>query len=247
MLGFSRNGRKRPRTRRGERIYAIGDVHGRHDLLRELLRRIVEHWEKSDPPKRNVKLVFLGDIIDRGPASDRCLKLVQRLIRGGGVELLRGNHEDMLIEAAAANPAAVQAWLANGGDATLASFGIDPPLPGEDSFDFAERLIAGIPPAVLDMLRAAPAFTTSGDYFFVHAGVRPGVPLDRQVVEDLYSIRQDFTASERWHGAVIVHGHSIVDEIEIRHNRISCDTGAYRTGLLSCLCLQDEQQEIITT
>lgn len=235
------------RTAPGERIYAIGDVHGRHDLLRLLIKAIIKHWERSSSKFAKIHLLFLGDIIDRGPSSDRCLALVYNLVNDSKAKLLLGNHEDLLLRSIAGETEAQTIWLANGGDATLASFGIAPPDRIEDGVDFGERIAAAIEPSYIDMLRKAATHFRSGHYFFSHAGIRPGTGLDRQDRRDLFMIRGEFTAAENWHGAMVVHGHSIVDEVEFHDNRIAVDTGAYRTGKLSCLCVQDEWIEVIST
>ncbi|MEN7538031.1 metallophosphoesterase [Aurantiacibacter flavus] len=238
---------KLPRTADGERIYAIGDVHGRNDLLMRLLRLIVDHYPTLHPAPQRMTLVFLGDVIDRGPASAACLRTVSGLCESNAATMLLGNHEDMMLASLDGNPDAQAAWIGNGGLATLRSYGIDPPGPEEDSFDFAERLARGVPEDQVAFLRSLETTYRSGSYFFTHAGVRPGVALHKQEPEDLYSIRADFTESEAWHGAVVVHGHSIVDAVEMRHNRIGCDTGAYASGRLSCVCLQDDLRAVLQT
>lgn len=192
-------------------------------------------------------MIFLGDVIDRGPDSARCLELVVDLVERGAAMILRGNHEDMLLESASGNPAAIQAWLGHGGLKTLISYDIDPPRDGEDTWDFTQRLLEQIPSRHLDVLRAAPLSYRCGSYFFVHAGVKPGVPLDKQRPVDLYSIRQEFTRSQNWHGAMIVHGHEIVDTGLVLPNRIACDTGAYASGHLTCACLEDTAISFIET
>ena len=238
---------RRPRLAKGKRIYAVGDVHGRHELLKRLLRKIVTHWEDCTPRPWKIDLIFLGDIIDRGPDSNRCLQVIARLVEHSGVRLLRGNHEDMMLQTAQGNPAALDAWMEHGGDATLRSYGLDKPMPNEDMTDFAQRLQDGVPELHWQLLREAPVSHREGDYLFVHAGVRPGVPIKKQVDEDLYMIRETFTDSTEWHGAVVVHGHSIVDEPTALPNRIACDTGAYRTDRLSCACIDTEKVTFLTT
>jgi len=247
MLGLSRNRIKTARTAAGERVYAIGDVHGCHALLNRLVHLIVEDCEASPRDFDRVRVIFLGDLIDRGPASERCLQFVYDLVTAAGSELILGNHEDMMLESIKGNPVAQRAWLANGGEATLHSYGVATPKPGEDSFDFAERLVSAVPPHIVEMLESAVTHANSGDYMFVHAGVRPGIPLRHQDPEDLYSIRGEFTGSDDWHGAMVVHGHSMVDDVEIHSNRIACDTGAYRTGKLSCIRLQADEQVALST
>lgn len=247
MQSILRQRFKQPSTRKGERVYAIGDIHGRHDLFKDLIAAIIRHWEVSPCTFNRVELVLLGDIIDRGPDSAQCLKLAYDLVSRSRVRLLRGNHEDLLLKSIAGHPTAQQIWLGNGGDALLADFGIDPPSPSEDSIDFGERIAAAVPAEYVAMLKQAPLTFESGDYMFVHAGVRPGVPLNRQDEQDLLFIRDEFTQSERSHGAVVVHGHSIVEYVEILHNRIAVDTGAYASDRLSCVCLDGRRREVIHT
>ncbi len=236
-----------PRPAKGERVYAIGDVHGRHDLLVQLLNQVVEHYPTLMPTPTKITLLFLGDIVDRGPESQRCVALIRRLVENAQAKLLMGNHEDMMIASLEGNGAAQEAWLRNGGLATLVSYGVSPPHESEDAFDFAARLKEAIPEEHVKFLRSLKPSYSSGSYFFAHAGVRPGVRIARQAEEDLYSIRKEFTESDKWHGQVVVHGHSIVDEVDVRHNRIACDTAAYKTGRLSCVCLQGDHVSVITT
>jgi serine/threonine protein phosphatase 1 len=236
-----------PRTTGGHRVYAIGDVHGRLDLLEALLAEIKRHNTLTAAEETTTTLVFLGDLIDRGPQSAQCLDLIASLHDIGGTIVTRGNHEDMMIAAAKGDAAAQRAWMANGGLQTLGSFGIAPPLSHEDAVDFGDRLARRVPERAWRFLSETKPSWTCGDYHFVHAGVRPGTPLSRQDETDLFSIREEFTSSDQWHGAVIVHGHSIVDRIEIRHNRIACDTGAYFSGRLSCICLDGDLRTVLST
>lgn len=236
-----------PRPAKGERVYAIGDIHGRHDLLVQLLNKVIRHYPTLKPKPSKITLLFLGDIIDRGPDSQRCLELIKRLVEKAQARLLLGNHEDMMLASVDGDGIAQQAWMRNGGLATLSSYGIDPPDKSEDSFDFAARLKESIPEDHVRFLRSLDVSYASGSYFFVHAGVRPGVRIAKQEEADLYSIRDEFTTSEKWHGQVVVHGHSIVDEVDVRHNRIACDTAAYETGRLSCVCLQDANVSVLST
>lgn len=238
---------QKPRTAAGERVYAIGDIHGRYDLLQQLMSLITSHWERTEKTAKRVRILFLGDLIDRGPDSASCLRLVTKLAQLPGVACLRGNHEDLLLRSVEGYPDAQRLWLENGGQSTLDSFDISPPASEEDCFDFAERVKAAIPEEQLAMLTATRTHARSGDYFFAHAGVRPGVSLSKQVDFDLFFIRDEFTSSTQWHGAVIVHGHSVVNEVSIMENRIAIDTAAYRSGKLSCVYLEGETQCVIST
>ncbi len=236
-----------PRPEKGERIYVIGDVHGRNDLLQSLLKKVVAHFSTLLPRPKKVTLLFLGDVIDRGPDSKRCMSRILRLVETANAKMLLGNHEDMLLASLDGNGEAQAAWMRNGGLETLKSYGIEPPRDDEDPFDFADRLKSGLPEKHVEFLRSLDVSYSSGSYFFVHAGVRPGVAISKQDREDLYSIREEFTSSDKWHGQVVVHGHSIVGAVEVRDNRIACDTGAYASGTLSCVCLQDKMISIIST
>lgn len=235
-----------PSTDSGERIYAIGDVHGRLDLLRLLLERIGEHM-RALPPVRALYIVLLGDLVDRGPDSAGVLALLNDLQRGNDqLIVLLGNHEEAMLEALEGDAEALRRWLGIGGVATLRSFGIDPPSPGEDVREHHRRLRAAVPRAWVSWLKRLPLSVRSGDYHFVHAGVRPGVALHRQTRSDMLWIRDEFLHDPRDHGAVIVHGHSISPEVEILPNRIGVDTGAYRSNVLSAIYLEGERQEVLS-
>lgn len=234
------------RTDANERVYAIGDVHGRYDLLRNLLDVIENHASRL-PGIGRPRVILLGDMIDRGPESARIMRFLataqqhtKRLI------VLRGNHEDMLLRVIDGDDEAEQSWLDYGGIATMASFGV--PLPGADdpSGMLGERLREAIPAELVQWLRDLPVAARSGDYFFCHAGIRPGVRLDRQNREDLMWIRDDFLYSDAEHGAVVIHGHSESMGVEVRPNRIGLDTGAYRTGTLSCLYLEGTKRDVLS-
>ncbi len=247
MFGFRRKRPGRVSTRPRQRIYAIGDVHGRRDLLVVLLDRILANCQAAASQFADFRLVFLGDLIDRGPESRECLEIVRKLADDTPTTILRGNHEDLMLNSARGDGKAQQTWFDHGGLATLASFGIAARQSSEDSFDFAHRLRAGLPDWVLPMLKDTCTHMRSGDYFFAHAGVRPGVRLRKQDPFDLFFIRDEFTRSPDWHGAVVVHGHSIVGDVEIHPNRIAVDTGAYFSDRLSCVVLQGQMLEVLTT
>lgn len=240
--------RRHATTAPGEIVYAVADIHGRLDLFSTLIRQIESHEAGHRPAGRRVRVIILGDFIDRGPDSRRILDLLRSLHASRTpIEVLSGNHEAMLLESAAGSAGAQQAWLRHGGIAALAAFAIDPPLPDEDPRHFAGRLVHGVGPDAIDWLRDLPLSARSGDYFFCHAGVRPGTALNRQSPDDLLWVRDEFMSSRRNHGAVIVHGHNIVDTAEVRANRISLDTGAYRTGCLSAVRLEGTSIRILST
>lgn len=238
---------KAPAAARGERIYAIGDVHGCHDLLRSLIDQIGKHAQRLDDRVVN-HIVLLGDLVDRGPASAEVLDFVYRLQKQHKeVIVLQGNHERMMVGALDGEPGVLRAWLKTGGRETLESFDIDPADLPEEPRAAAARLATKIPAEWINWLRSLPLTAKSGDYFFCHAGVRPGIPLDRQSRHDLLWIREEFLGDQSDHGCMVVHGHSISAEVEIRPNRLGIDTGAYRTGVLSALYLEGDQRDIIST
>ena len=237
-----------PATSPGTRIYAIGDIHGRLDLLQQLLRQL--EADVGSRGARSTRIVLLGDLIDRGPHSRQVLELVKLMQRHnrGRVVVLRGNHEEMLLAGADGHAEAQRLWLECGGDATLRSYGLDPGAftslsPEKRGF----TLQKAIGPDMMNWLGSLPLTCRSGDYFFCHAGVRPGVRLESQRREDLLWIRREFLDSKRYHGAVIVHGHCEASEVDARDNRIGVDTGAYRSGELTAVGLQDSLRWFIST
>ena len=236
--------RRLPSTAPGERIYAIGDIHGCYDLWLDLLDRIEQH-ARALPDGPNPRLILLGDMIDRGPGSRKVLRVAYETQRQhGDLVVLLGNHEMMMLDAIAGRKGALDAWLRFGGQETLRSFGIEPPFKHRE---VAAALRAAIPAEWADWLRQLPFSTRSGDYFFCHAGVRPGVAIKRQAPKDLLWIRDDFVDDAGEHGVVVVHGHSVSRSVEVRHNRIGVDTGAYESGELSAVYLEGTRRELIST
>jgi serine/threonine protein phosphatase 1 len=230
----------RPRIPDGICVYAVGDVHGRIDLLDRLLARI--DADQAERPVARPIEVFLGDYVDRGQDS---AGVIDRLIsRGGNHETvcLLGNHEDCLLEFFT-NPGILTAWSQNGGLTTLLSYGLKPSIQSssEEQRDLSAALAATMPASHRQFLSELPLSFGCGDYFFVHAGVRPGVPLARQREEDLLWIREEFLRHEGAFEKVIVHGHTPVREPDVRANRINIDTGAYATGRLTCVRLEGDE------
>jgi serine/threonine protein phosphatase 1 len=237
-----------PATSHGTRVYAVGDVHGRLDLLQQLLRQL--EADVGSRGARSTRLILLGDLIDRGPHSRQVLELVRlmQMHNRGRVVVLCGNHEEMLLASADGHAEAQRLWLECGGDATLRSYGLDPLgfmslSPEKRGFTLQKEIGADM----MDWLGSLPLSWRNGDYFFCHAGVRPGVRLENQRRQDLLWIRREFLDSQRHHGAVVVHGHCETSEVEVRKNRISVDTGAYRSGELTAVGLQDSFRWFIST
>jgi serine/threonine protein phosphatase 1 len=216
------------------RIYAIGDIHGRLDLLERAVDAIRRDIEERGPAALTVTI---GDYVDRGPQSRGVVECLAANPFPTPYVALKGNHEDML-EAFLADPAAAPQWFDNGGEETLQSYGIR--LRGYAGADIEAARVAfgaALPPAHRRFLRALKLSLSRGGYFFCHAGVRPGVPLERQREEDLLWIREPFLLSEQDFGAIVVHGHTPMAEPEVRRNRICIDTGAFFSGRLTCVAL----------
>ncbi len=229
----------KPRLPDGVRIYAIGDVHGRADLLQSMLTVIDADLARS-PVKRAIQ-VFLGDYIDRGPDSRAVLDLLIARSKSHEIVCLKGNHEVFLLEVLK-DPGRLQEWRHFGGLLTLVSYGIAPTMnpTAEEQIELIEGLARALPAEHLKFLEQLPSSFTCGDFFFVHAGVKPGIPLERQQDQDLLWIREEFLNSERRFGKYIVHGHTPVRTPDIRPNRINIDTGAYATGNLTLLTIQGD-------
>jgi serine/threonine protein phosphatase 1 len=236
----------RPAVPDGLRVYAIGDVHGRLDLFEMMLARIYEETRTLAPAQ--VIIIQLGDLIDRGP--DSAGVVARAMIRPEFAELLvlAGNHEAAMLEGLDGNRDMLRIWLNNGGEATLRSWGI-----AQEAIDSMDRdaLVAAahraIPTTQLAWLARRPTSVSIGDYYFVHAGVRPGIPLEQQARRDQLWIREDFLDCKRALGAMIVHGHSISEEVEERVNRIGIDTGAYHSGRLTALVLEGIERRTFAT
>lgn len=247
MLGWRKKKKGQPRTPRGYRAYAVGDVHGRLDLLNQLLAQIEQDVARR--PARRILLVMLGDLIDRGP--DSC-GVVERLrtFRHDLItpQFLTGNHEEVLLRILRGERGILANWLKFGGSECLMSYGCDPATLDAKNERTALSAISRAIPVEHKRFIAGFADTLSfGDYLFVHAGIRPGVDLSLQTQVDLRWIRSPFLESEDDHGAIVVHGHSINPSVENRANRIGIDTGAYRTGVLTALALEGEQRWILDT
>ncbi|HSF96799.1 MAG TPA: metallophosphoesterase family protein [Thermohalobaculum sp.] len=229
------------RAPEGMRLYVIGDVHGRRDLLVKIHRRIARDIERR--PARDCRVIHLGDYIDRGPDSAGVLEVLARYAADERALFLRGNHDQFLINFMGGVTAEFDVWMGNGGIKTLDSFGLDGfgATYGYDDGSLAvlrQTLEQAIPADVMGFLDRLDLMHRFGDYVFVHAGVRPGVALDDQEPSDLIWMREPFLSDDSDHGAVIVHGHTPTDVVEMYPNRISVDTGAVFTGVLSCLVLE---------
>ena len=230
------------------RVYAIGDIHGRLDLLRTLEGLIRD--DAAAAPEARKGVVYLGDYVDRGPDSRGVIEhLLAEPLAGFAAVHLIGNHESMMLDFLR-DVAMGPGWMWNGGDATLESYGVAAPIgwSDRDQLEAARGgLSAALPPEHRSFLDRLVRSHREGDYLFVHAGIRPGVDLDTQDPNDLIWIREPFLDSTADHGVVVVHGHTITREPELRDNRIGIDTGAYGTGRLTSVVLVGDQARVIQT
>jgi serine/threonine protein phosphatase 1 len=247
MFGLSSKAQNQPRGARGSRAYVVGDIHGRLDLLEELLAKI--HAELQHKPAAKTLLVFVGDLVDRGPSSAQVIERL-RTYRRPGIQpiFLLGNHEEVLLRILRGDTSLITSWLQFGGLQCLQSYGVD-----------ANELRGRVPEAIIELARGAvpethveflESFADScrfGDYLFVHAGIRPGVDLEQQSQSDLRWIREPFLSDETEHGSVVVHGHTICEAVDERPNRIGIDTGAYRSGNLTALAIEGADRWVIDT
>jgi serine/threonine protein phosphatase 1 len=223
----------------GRRVYAVGDIHG-CDVQLANLYEIIAHDLVRRPIDQPV-LLHIGDYVDRGADTAGVLR---RLLRGSpvaGMEVVNlvGNHDETMLNALSGDRPAATDWLFAGGRPALESYGIDPDSPRES---WPEN----VPAEHLDFLRNLTLTHREGGYFFVHGGIRPGVPLEQQAREDLLRMRQPFLYSEADFGAVVVHGHTPVKEPVVRHNRVAIDTGAVFGGKMTCLVLEGETLGFLT-
>lgn len=223
----------------GHRIYAIGDVHGCSDLLARLLLRVDAHLA-AHPIDRPLH-VFLGDYIDRGPDSRNVInQLIERAFNHDAV-FLKGNHEAWLLEFLE-DPRLLESWGEYGGLQTLRSYGLRPSTNRtlSDNKALASELNAALPDSHRRFLNQLKPSFICGEYFFVHAGVRPKIALSRQKERDMLWIRDEFLSHDKDFGKIIVHGHTPVLEPDVRPNRINIDTGAYATGRLTCAIFETD-------
>jgi serine/threonine protein phosphatase 1 len=234
----------------GMLLYAIGDIHGRNDLLLQLVDMIRADVAQQCSPRRPT-LVFLGDYIDRGPASHKVIDTLIALRSDPGFEMiaLRGNHDQFLLdflETGARGPL----WMTFGGAPTLLAYGVTPPRRSDEPSwaEASKSLAAAMPPAHLSFLNSLPYCAVAGEYVFVHAGVRPKIELPSQRLSDVLSIREAFLeAATPLNGATVVFGHTPFEQPLMEAGKIGLDTGACVTGVLTALCLQAGRRRLIQT
>ncbi|MDB5616819.1 metallophosphoesterase family protein [Tardiphaga sp.] len=216
------------------RVYAIGDIHGRADLLADLIARIDDDVQRR--PITDVVEVYLGDYIDRGADSRGVIDLLaMRMVQNKAI-CLRGNHEVMW-EAFLRDPSTLRDWAPLGALPTLDSYDVSL-TPKKTPAELHRLFCDQMPRAHELFLQCLRDSFVCGDFFFVHAGIRPGVPIAQQEPNDMHWIRHDFLDSTAGHGCFVVHGHTPVPHPDIRSNRINIDTGAWRTGVLTCIAIE---------
>ena len=239
-----------PQTPPDTAIYAIGDIHGRLDLLTAIHGRILT--DAARRPARRKLVVYLGDYVSRGADCRGVVERVREWLPAGFERIaLKGNHEDMLLRFLDGDLDAGRHWFDYGGLEALAHYGvaIADRLARDDASLAAlrDRFASVLPQSHLDFFRSLAVSHQAGNYYFVHGGVRPGVPLAAQNDHDRMWIRKVFLESDADHGAIVVHGHSISAHPVSRLNRIGIDTGAYRSGVLTCVLLDGSKHEFLQT
>jgi serine/threonine protein phosphatase 1 len=237
----------RPGIPEGQRVYAIGDIHGRDDLLRKLLGIIESHRAGYSG---KVSYVFLGDYVDRGMQSKQVIDTLMGYDYAGAEAIfLRGNHEQVMLDILV-EPMMAKGWLAFGGLETLLSYRIPTkgiPTKEEDFIRLSQQMERQIPARHLEFMRDTRISWELGDCLFVHAGVHPDYPLDEQQERDLLWIKEEFIDSPRKYEKLIVHGHYIEDEPALLSHRVGLDTGAYVSECLSCGVFEGDQVTLLDT
>jgi len=225
-------------------LYALSDIHGCADLLERAFRSIDVDLQRHQASR--VLTVFLGDYIDRGLDSKRTIDLLIGRAQSHDTVFLKGNHEGVLLDFLR-DPVRLHDWRLFGGLQTLISYGLRPVLnpSANEQLELARALATALPSDHKRFLENLKPSFTCGDFFFVHAGVRPGLGLDRQTEEDLLWIRDEFLNSEADFGKFVVHGHTPVREPDRRAHRLNIDTGAYATGRLTLLRIEGSEIEFL--
>ena len=232
-----------PEIPAGQRVYAVGDIHGRLDLFEALVTAIEDDDAQSGAAETTV--ILLGDLVDRGPDSAGVIAAARQWQARREVRIIVGNHEEMFLEAFA-NQDVLRQFLRHGGRETLLSYPIDPAAyAAADLPELQALMAAAVPQEDRDYLGTFERGITIGDYFFTHAGIEPGIPIDNQSARTLRWIREPFLSHKGYHGAIVVHGHSIAEEVEVRSNRIGINTGGYIHGVLTALCVEGTSQRLL--
>jgi serine/threonine protein phosphatase 1 len=250
MFGiFKRNRDSGVRTKHripaGLRVYAIGDVHGCRQELDRMLDLIDAECRTT---ALKTQVIFLGDLVDRGPDSAGVVDRLQRGdLPGDKHSFLTGNHEEAMLRVWEGDGEVVPGWLRYGGVQTLESYGLDRSEIFKLGLYLPRRMREVVPRRHIDFIKSFRDQVRVGDYWFVHAGIRPGFDLEMQDPNDLRWIREEFLGDERDHGAMIVHGHTITNDPDVRSNRIGIDTGCYSSGCLTALVIEGSDRRFLRT
>ncbi len=237
-------GRPAPRVPDNVRLYAVGDIHGRVDLLRALNRQM--DADRAAHPGRDYVEIYLGDYVDRGADSAAVISHLISRQRSHGAVCLSGNHEELLLTGLE-DTETFRYWLKVGGYEALLSYLDTVPAEREDEAALKALWLQHLPHEHLAFLRALGVRHICGDYLFVHAGLRPGVPLEEQTREDMLWIRKLFQEHAEPFEHFVVHGHQPVPQVDVRPNRMDIDTRAYDSGHLTCLVLEGAERHILAT
>lgn len=231
----------------GERVYAIGDIHGRLDRFDELLAMIDADNAARAPARTH--LILLGDLVDRGPDSAGVIRRAMQLASTrSDVRFLRGNHEELFLTSLEGQAKAMRIFCQVGGRETLLSYGMSRRDYDNATFEALKEAAPSVVPAEhLVFLAGFEDSIVIGDYVFVHAGVRPGVAIEDQLPSDLRWIRREFLDHRGPFGKMVVHGHTITADVDMRPNRIGIDTGAYASGRLTAIALEGTAQWFLQT
>jgi len=227
----------------GERYYVVGDVHGRLDLF-DALRRAIETHDGASPASRST-VVLLGDLVDRGPQSAGVIAAAREWQSRRPLRCLAGNHEEMFLDSFE-DKDVLRHFLKHGGRETIMSYGISrKDLDALTLGELQDELVRLIPQDDRAFLQSLDEMVIAGDYVFVHAGVDPSRPIEDQNRNDLLWIRERFLRHVDPLSHVVVHGHTIFEDVEDRGHRIGIDTGAFRTGVLTALVLEGAERRYI--
>ena len=225
------------------RVYAVGDVHGCKKEMVRLLEAVERHIAGYGG---STHLVFLGDMVDRGPDSSGVLEHVLTAdLPADRVTFLMGNHEEIMLDCYAGKSEQFSTWLRFGGLETMASYGVSREEIFSKDFDLTHAMRSAVPPEHIAFLQSFQDTLSLGDYLFVHAGIRPGTKLEDQSPRDLRWITREFLTDKTEHGFTVVHGHTITSKVTTRSNRIGVDTGCYKSGILSALILEGDTTSVL--
>lgn len=228
----------------GQRVYAIGDIHGRYDLLCRMIARI--EADEVGRPAAETTVILLGDLVDRGPDSAGVIATAREWAKRRRVRILAGNHEEMFLGSFERDDT-LRHFLRHGGRETLLSYPIEPDVYSRATLEELRAIMReAVPAEDVEFMNSMEDRIQIGDYVFVHAGVRPGVPLEEQKVSDLRWIRGEFIDGPETRNFAVVHGHTILETPHVSPLRISLDTGAYASGLLTAVGLEGTARWLIS-